>query len=187
MSASQVRRICANWGSAGGNRPSRTARVAALTSVRPSIDRATYELVAARHVEKTFRVTDEQPAARLLQIRHSVKQRALRRFVEIDDDIAAKYDVERSFHRPRIEQIQLLEGDQRFELGRRRLEAGASRDLRDRFLEGFGLRAAEALLRVLAFGGGRHYVRVDVRGEKLDVPPRQMCEHFPHDDGERIR
>src|SRR5450631_4169837 len=130
---------------------------------------------------------DEKPATRILHFGEAVEQRALCVLVEIDDDIAAKYDVKRPFHRPWIDQIQLFERYEPLEFGGRRAVARSSGDLREPTPDPFGRYAVEALCAIYALHGGLDHLRINIRGEKLDVPVGQVCERLAHDHGERIR
>ena len=59
-----------------------------------------------------FGMAEEQIAARRQQIGVALEQPPLGRLVEIDHHVAAEDRVERAAHRPGMQQVQRLDGDQ---------------------------------------------------------------------------
>ncbi len=126
---------------------------------------------------------DVEIAAIAQQIGKAVKQLALRRLVEIDDDVAAEDHIELAGHGPGPMQVQLIEGDER---AQRIVHAAAIAVLRvNIFLPQRRRDFTDFRCRIVAFAAQREDIRINVGGQDFRVPARKVGHGFRqcHGDG----
>ena len=113
---------------------------------------------------------DKQMRSGLHMPGHAFEQRLLRRFIEIDHDVSAKYHIETRFYWPLLKQVQLLERDHPTQCRRNpdlaELRAFAAKKPA---VKPFLIDAIDAFQRIDARGRGLQCAAVQIRCQNPDV------------------
>src|SRR5579884_289419 len=143
------------------------------------VDRRLHIAELVRGGGEALGMADEEEAARAEQLPEAADELLLRGLVEVDHDVAAEDHVERSFHRPRLHQVEPGEPDQgpnvvvdAVEPGRGWLNASEVSVHQRRGETGQGILLVGRLAGPGEHGGG------DIGSEDLDVQTIEVRERF---------